>query len=211
MCMSRHHVTRVAHAVLDFFFPRSVRATRVQHTHVRYAPRRVTRGSLPVYTLTSYRARGAQDAITAAKFEKDAVARRKLAALVDTFLDTHAPGASIILVPVPLSRTRLRQRGYNQVVEVLAETRAVQDARAKIETACLSRVRDTPPQTTCTRYERRTNMHGAFTADAAGCTGFEGATVFLVDDVVTTGATLQAAYAALFPHTRCTTLAFARA
>ena len=57
----------------------------------------------------------------------------------------------------------------------------------------LTRTRDTPPQSTLDRSARQRNVAGAFAADAAA----RGATVWLIDDVLTTGATLQAAISAL--------------
>ena len=89
------------------------------------------------------------------------------------------------IVPVPLSARRLRERGYNQAVE-LARPLA-RAARAPLEPGLCERTRDAPPQTELPWAERGRNVRGAFR-----CTrSLVGANVAVVDDVMTTGATLN--------------------
>jgi predicted amidophosphoribosyltransferase len=73
----------------------------------------------------------------------------------------HA-GAIDALVPVPLHRARLRERGYNQAVEL---TRPLVKHFGIPMMWSVARVRATPPQTTLSRTERRKNMRRAFAAD----------------------------------------------
>jgi ComF family protein len=96
----------------------------------------------------------------------------------------------IILVPVPLAPKRLATRGYNQA-ERLAAALAEQTGHPVLG-AGLARRRETPTQTKLTPEERRANVAGAF--DGAGVRGKR---VVLVDDVLTTGATLGACAAGL--------------
>ena len=98
-----------------------------------------------------------------------------------------------LVVPVPLHRGRERSRGYNQAAELarhLADASGLPyDARAA------RRIRDTAPLArTMHRAERRAIVAGAFTAERQRV---EGRRVLLVDDVVTTGATLDACAGAL--------------
>jgi len=107
---------------------------------------------------------------------------------------------NLVLVPVPLHSSRRRERGFNQA-EALArglskglghEDRSL---RARVETRCVSRIRPTPPQTGLSRTARRENVRGVFRVDSPE--HVRGVGVVLVDDVMTTGATLSSCAAAL--------------
>lgn len=100
------------------------------------------------------------------------------------------------LVPVPLASSRERERGYNQSA-LIAEALA---ARWKIPLwdDSLVRARVTRTQTELTPGERLSNVAGAFRVRDSALTKIAGAHIVLVDDVVTTGATLAACASALF-------------
>ena len=93
-----------------------------------------------------------------------------------------------IVVPVPLHRTRMAERGYNQA-EALAIGLAQNDRRRIV--AALKRTRPTPSQTHLTIPERIENVRGAFalTSDAKK---LRDKNILIVDDVMTTGSTLAA-------------------
>ena len=99
------------------------------------------------------------------------------------------------LVPVPLAASRQRQRGYNQS-ECLARALAPLWG-VPVWPAVLERARDTETQTRLSPEERARNVYRAFRATAAARTQLRGAHVVVVDDVVTTAATLNACAAAL--------------
>jgi len=97
------------------------------------------------------------------------------------------------LVPVPLHRVKLRERGYNQA-ELIAQ--GVHEVTAiPVAASAVHRTRHTRTQTKLSHDERRKNMDGAFEPDAAGM--LNGARVLLIDDVITTGATTTACAAAI--------------
>lgn len=110
----------------------------------------------------------------------------------------QAPGAQAMLagadrlLPMPLGLRRLAQRGYNQAHELARRL----DAR-RADPHLLLRTRDTAPQSGLGRAERLRNVEGAFAPDPARAHELRGRRVILVDDVMTTGASLQAAAAAL--------------
>src|SRR5690606_3545907 len=114
-----------------------------------------------------------------------------------------------VIIPVPLHPKKLRKRGYNQsAFFAQGLSRSMQKPTAD----CLTRRRATQSQTTKTRYERYENMEAAFGLnDAAAIAGKH---VLLVDDVVTTGATLEACSEVLLAggarDVSCVTLAKAR-
>lgn len=98
-----------------------------------------------------------------------------------------------VLVPVPLHRKRLRERGYNQSL-LLAESLG-KLIGMPVWVDCLYRQKNNPPQArTATLRERQNNIKDAFTCRNSRV---RGARILLIDDVATSGATLDACTAAL--------------
>lgn len=100
-----------------------------------------------------------------------------------------------VVVPVPLSAARRRERGYNQA-ELLASVVASERGWRCLPDA-LQRTRAAESQTTLHPEERRANVAGAFRVRSGEEAGVEGEHVLLVDDVWTTGATSLACCEAL--------------
>jgi len=98
-----------------------------------------------------------------------------------------------ILVPVPLHRSRLWQRGFNQSALVAQELAKATGHRA--EPRLLRRVKSTPALKGMSLSQRRNVVSGAF--KVAPTTELEGRTVVLIDDVLTTGSTANACAKAL--------------
>ena len=106
-------------------------------------------------------------------------------------LHAEAPPPDLRIVPVPLARERLRERGYNQSWELARRLGRALGLEARAD--ALFRVRDTAHQLHLHRAERGANLSGAFVALPRHVPWLRGAAVALVDDVLTTGATAQAA------------------
>jgi ComF family protein len=118
--------------------------------------------------------------------------RRSLAVPLAALIHARAGGlvdTADVVVPVPLHPTRLCQRGFNQAADL---------ARALgLPVVCaLKRVRATPTQTSLPAARRHRNVRNAFAATRQA-RALAGRTVLLVDDVSTTGATLEACARAL--------------
>lgn len=96
------------------------------------------------------------------------------------------------LLPIPLTPQRLQARGFNQARELARHL-----APDKLRTNWLLRVRDTADQHTLPRAERLDNMRHAFAIDPQWRDALRGRRVVLLDDVMTSGATLAAAAQAL--------------
>lgn len=89
-----------------------------------------------------------------------------------------------VIIPIPLHRNRLRQRGFNQAVEIgKVVSRRLQ---RPLDRYSARRVRNTQPQSDLTAEQRRHNLRGAFTINQLKVNH-----VAVLDDVITTGSTLQ--------------------
>jgi len=92
-----------------------------------------------------------------------------------------------VLLPVPLHRSRLRQRGFNQALELARELKS--EFNIPIRADAMRRTRATTPQPGLDIDQRKRNVRGAFEVVAQDLP----ACVALIDDVMTTGATLSEA------------------
>ena len=102
-----------------------------------------------------------------------------------------APSGAAVLVPVPLTHARHRRRGYNQST-VLAEALGRRWS-VEVDDGLLARTREAPPQRGSSRTARAAHVRGAFQVVRAGPAD----PIWLVDDVLTTGATIGACAIAL--------------
>lgn len=96
------------------------------------------------------------------------------------------------VLPMPLSRERLRERGFNQALEL-----ARQLAPGKADATLLLRLRDTAAQSSLPRPARLRNVRGAFGVAPGREQEIQGQRLVLVDDVMTSGASLYTAAQAL--------------
>lgn len=96
--------------------------------------------------------------------------------------------AAHLVLPLPLSRRRLRTRGFNQAL-LLARHLAPDKSDGQL----LLRIQDTPPQSSLTRPQRLDSVKHAFAVDPLRRKLLQGARLVLVDDVMTSGASLFAA------------------
>ena len=104
-------------------------------------------------------------------------------------------GKRVVLIPVPLHKERLRYRGFNQA-ELIAYASAAAYGQSISVLTPLSRIKKTSQQAKLNRKERHLNLREAF-AVSEDINGLAGNVCFLVDDVCTTGATLDSCAKAL--------------
>jgi len=111
---------------------------------------------------------------------------RRLASPLSAMISSlDLPGDADIIMPVPMTRGGLIRRGFNQSALV---ARALGKARGiPLRLDVLLKTRETPPQLGLSRRARLRNLRGAFRAEP----GVRGLNVIVLDDVITTGATMR--------------------
>ncbi len=207
--------------LLDLLFPPQPLTRELLTMAPEEFARRAERNRAPVgknvISLFSYRDALVRQAVWELKFRGN----RKIAALLSAllhdellaFLAEYAPLTGFtepLLVPIPLSKTRQRKRGFNQCELLCDELMRLDSSRFNLgsekrlnlgsqnfsyATTALVKIKDSPSQTDSeTRRERLKNLGGCFSANKAEV---EGRNVILIDDVATTGATLAEARRAL--------------
>ncbi len=99
--------------------------------------------------------------------------------------------SSIVVTPVPLFATKLRQRGFNQseLIGKAAVRLMPEESRLPLDARILQRCRDTRSQIGLSRHQRIENVRGAFVVVKPGA--IANRNVLLVDDVFTTGTTIS--------------------
>lgn len=143
-----------------------------------------------------------REAIHALKYGRMRPAARRLGAMLAQAiaqLSQHAPG-ELLVVPVPLHRSRYANRGFNQAralaehaIRTLAQTHP--QWKLKLADRTLLRRRATESQAHLTPRQRRMNVRGAFAVSESAA--LKDRHILLVDDILTTGATARAAATAL--------------
>jgi ComF family protein len=121
--------------------------------------------------------------VHALKFRGELALAPLLGGFLERALAAATPAVVTCIAPVPLSARRLRERGFNQALEIARSL----SRHARIEPALVERARDTPAQFDLPWGERQRNVRGAFHVPRI----VEGMSIAVVDDVMTTGATLD--------------------
>lgn len=184
-------------AVLDTIFPprdaaRLVKSVTIADWNTLYQPGRYSQSVF----LHSYAEPLVRSTITEHKFCANKHATSLLSQSLRTWRNKQADGAKHYFVPIPLSRQRERERGYNQVTLILQH--AFRNERVY---KVLERTIHTKPQTSLQRYQRLAAAGKVFKIKSSTLSTLPvDAHIILVDDVITTGATMMAARAELTEH-----------
>jgi ComF family protein len=137
-------------------------------------------------------------AIHALKYDRIHPAARRLGSILASAIVQLLPDvpADLLVIPIPLHRTKQRQRGFNQAralakCAIGALHRSHPEWRLTLAPTTLMRLRSTESQAGLTPRQRRNNVRGAF--KVSDPSAIAGKHILLVDDILTTGATARAA------------------
>lgn len=191
---------RILNNLQELLFPKRADAIRIEELtpadmHLHYDPLM----SDALAATASYKDPVIRACVHEIKFHNNERGAELLGMLLARFAREHIEEACLV-VPIPLSGKRYRERGYNQVVRIAARACDVSPQLTLMPHA-LRRTHHTVPQTSLKRKaDRLANMRGAFALRLGAAKKIRGAHIILLDDVLTTGATMRAGEAALLPH-----------
>lgn len=157
--------------------------------HVRF----IAATEPPTRALVPFSDRHVAALVREAKYHGSERAMHMLGTILSEYLEGAVPGA--VIVPMPLSLKRRRERGYNQCEEIARRALgARRDARFMLRTDILERVTDTEHQARLGRAKRMNNLRGALKASVPDSR----VRYLILDDVITTGATMREAVRAMY-------------
>lgn len=180
---------------LDLLFPPTaqellLRRTNIETVQEKYHPATFQH----IAYLSNYTDPLIQALLVQNKFHHSALAANYLGALLNRWHRSQPDNT--IYVPIPLGRQRQRTRGHNQVLSILQAAKL----GTATHTSALFRRTETKAQSSLDRLTRLRNIQDAFIVKPRHLQSLEEKNIVLIDDVVTTGATLEIAKKALMLH-----------
>jgi len=179
--------------LVDILFPLHQTAARIrtltEHKVTKfYDPKEIEHG----HALMPFKKRTVRDLIHALKYQKDTHARYLLLRIIENYLselaeDTYlfSPDRKIVLIPMPISKESMRERGFNQITFLFEKLELPENM--EVNSNILKRVKNTKRQTKLPRKERLMNVAGSMEAKITEPKHL----YIVVDDVTTTGSTLK--------------------
>ena len=154
--------------------------------------------AVPLLRAIAWHEGSARAAVHALKYQGRRQVASPLGDMLARYLQNQPLWKIDVVIPVPLAPKRQRMRRFNQA-DLIAK-RCAKTMHVLYLPRALARRRSTRPQVGLSREERRENVQGAFILGPQGTAQYlGGACVAVIDDVITTGSTLRAAAAALWP------------
>lgn len=200
--MSNSSVYNIIQKFVDLIFPPSDRTRRIRSTEVEDL-RKITKARQPsqdhISAVCDYRDELVRDVVYACKFAGTRAADELIGQCMQPELlaicqEERIFTNDVIITPVPLSRKRRQKRGFNQSARICKAIVKADEGRTFRQEQLLEKVRTTADQTELSKTERRKNVAQAFASQKKD---IDAEAIFVIDDVVTTGATLTEARRAL--------------
>ena len=214
--------SKITNLILDFLFPRAERIISIQNMSSEELAREIPRAREidddEGKALFDYRNESARRAIWEIKYRKN---EKLLSVFCEPFyefiLDEIADKALFsdfknpILIPIPSSKKRLKERGYNQCELIAKELTQIDGGKNfTMSKNILEKIQDSPSQTSVkNRAKRLQNLKGGF--KTVNPDEVKDVNIILIDDVITTGATMSEAKKSLLDAGARQVLCFALA
>lgn len=202
MVLYTRYIMAIITTLLDLIFP--PRETELLITNATKAGYSLKTSLLVIHQtvcLCDYNEPLVKAAVIENKFHDNKKASLLLAKALEEWCSKQTN--QLVLIPVPLSQKRYRDRGYNQVDRIIESMILIPGVRT--ETKILKKIIDTVPQTSLKKADRLKNTRRAFFAEILNPDLFTNTTLVIIDDVCTTGATLASARAVLQPQVHAST------
>lgn len=198
-----NYFNQVISILFDFFLPKSELDKIVDKENIDTLSKKLLKSreieNKSVYALFDYRDEIIRHMIWALKYRRNRKVAKVFAQILYDFLVEEFSDLSVysdfnnpILIPIPLYRKRQRKRGFNQTELLAKEIVAIGgDSFCTFYNGLLRKIKDTPSQTALERQKRLKNVIGVFALSDART--IKNRNIILLDDVTTTGATLNEA------------------
>lgn len=193
---------KIYEAILSALFPRRCVVCKTKDSYLCEScadqiPRRGNYGDKAIFSVSSYSHPAVRQLIWLLKYR----GATKIAQIFSNWLYEEMleelyeakiyreQNGKILIIPIPLSKKRQRERGFNQAEEIAKNLITIDSKLFKLENNNLIRIKNTPTQVSVkNRSDRLNNLKGAF--KLINKKALRGRTIILLDDVATTGATL---------------------
>lgn len=202
-------LSRLLSAVLDALFPKRCAGCRQRETYLcdRCSSQIIIRGNFgdkTIFSAVSYHEPTVRQLVWLLKYRgvreiADIFAGWLYEALIEDLAEIalyREKQGRILIIPIPLSKKRQRGRGYNQAEEIAKKLTEFDPKLFRLETGNLIKIKETKTQVSVkNRQDRLKNLRGVF--KILNAQNLRGRTIILLDDVSTTGATMEEASKAL--------------
>lgn len=194
---------KIIRTIFDFFLPLSELDKAIEKEDASTLSNKLLQGreteNKSIYALFDYRDEVIRHMIWALKYRRNRRVAKIFAVLLYDFLVEEFSDLNIysdfdkpILIPIPLYKKRFRERGFNQTELLAKELYKISgDSFCVLDTKILQKVKNTPNQTKLERSKRLRNVVGVFSVKNAE--KIKNRNIVVLDDVTTTGATLNEA------------------
>ncbi|MEX0917172.1 MAG: ComF family protein [Candidatus Paceibacterota bacterium] len=183
---------------LSFLFPPSLREEKAKNIVLSSLPRNTKQIETPKdsFALLNYRSKEVREVVWLIKYRGDEKAAKEAGVLLAEVLaeeiaekQQYHSFLNPLVIPVPLSHARLRSRGFNQSARIAKAF--AKELELPYSPSVLEKTKNTKSQTELSHKERRENVKGVFSVSRPE--HLKGRDIILIDDVITTGSTMEEA------------------